>query len=255
MILLRNLLFLLCLAMTVALRQINLRHFSFGSRKHVRHNRSVLFLSTEIQKTLASGSYEAEMEVKKSRFIGYAQHVQSWDEAKDYIEGIKNEHPKARHWCVGFRCGVNPVNERCSDDGEPTGTAGVPILGAIKGENLSDTVCVVVRYFGGVKLGAGGLIRAYGGAARNVLREAPVEIIIPKSTFRLSVDATYIGTVYDTIAQVGGTASGEEYGDDGSLTVTALCETSCVDKFLKGLQDGTKGSVIFLQDDDNESEQ
>ena len=107
-----------------------------------------LFMSTQIQRTLAEGSHESEIEVKKSRFIGYAKHAESWDAAQTYINEIKALHPKARHWCYAFRCGVNPVSERCSDDGEPTGTAGQPILGAINGEDLSDVICIVVRYFG-----------------------------------------------------------------------------------------------------------
>lgn len=88
-----------------------------------------LYMSSQVQRTLGPGSHVSEMEVKKSRFIGYAQHAETWDEAQDYIEQIRIEHPKARHTCYGFQCGVNPVSERCSDDGEPTGTAGLPILG------------------------------------------------------------------------------------------------------------------------------
>ena len=85
--------------------------------------------STETIRTLAPGSHVSELEVKKSRFLGYATHAENWSDAITYIEQVKAEHPKARHWCYGFQCGYNPVNERCSDDGEPTGTAGVPILG------------------------------------------------------------------------------------------------------------------------------
>jgi len=103
-------------------------------------------------KTLGAGSHQKEMEAKKSRFVGYACRVASWEDAQACIEGVKREHPKARHWCYGFRCRgagsdrTATETERCSDDGEPTGTAGVPILGAIKGEDLSDVVCVVVRF-------------------------------------------------------------------------------------------------------------
>jgi putative IMPACT (imprinted ancient) family translation regulator len=79
--------------------------------------------------TLAPGLHEAEMEVKKSRFIGYAQHVTTWKEAQDFLNIIKEEHPKSRHIAFGFVAGSNPVQERCSDDGEPTGTAGLPVLG------------------------------------------------------------------------------------------------------------------------------
>lgn len=196
-------------------------------------------------KTLATGSHVAEMEVKKSRFLGYASHVDSWDEAKSFLEQVKNEHPKARHWCYGFCGGHNPVNERCSDDGEPSGTAGAPILNAIRGEGLSDTVCVVVRYFGGVKLGAGGLIRAYGGAARLVLREAPVDVIIPKASVRVTVGTEHIGTVYELAGKVSGTASDEEYGADGSLSVTITCESSYEDRLRAGLTDATKGTAIM----------
>ena len=84
---------------------------------------------SNIQKTVAEGSHMAEMVEKKSRFIGYAMHVENWDQAKSYIEEVKSEHPKARHWCVGFRCGTNPVQERCNDDGEPTGTGKFNFLG------------------------------------------------------------------------------------------------------------------------------
>jgi hypothetical protein len=94
-----------------------------------RTTTSVFSSSTEATRTLAPGSHMSEMEVKKSRFLGHAKHAENWAEAVAYIEEIKAEHPKARHWCYGFQCGVNPVSERCSDDGEPTGTAGLPILG------------------------------------------------------------------------------------------------------------------------------
>lgn len=109
---------------------------------------SLSISATASQRTLAPGSFNAEMEAKKSRFLGFAKHVENWNEAHTYIDEIKARHPKARHWCYAVCFGVNPVSARCSDDGEPTGTAGQPILNAIKGEELSDVVCVVVRYFG-----------------------------------------------------------------------------------------------------------
>jgi len=199
----------------------------------------------ESLKTLAPGSHVAELEVKKSRFLGYASHVNSWDEAKSYIEEIKGEHPKARHWCYAFCGGHNPVSERSSDDGEPSGTAGAPILNAIRGEGLSDAVCVVVRYFGGVKLGAGGLIRAYGGAARLVLREAPVDILVPKTIVRVTVSTEHIGTVYELVGKLSGTVKDEEYGVDGSLSVTITCEVSDSDRLRASLTDATKGSAFL----------
>ena len=104
-----------------------------------------LFMSTDqnqnqmIQRTVGVGSHVSEMEVKKSRFIGYTKHVENWDQAQTYIEQVKLEHPKARHWCFGFRCGTNPIQERCSDDGEPTGTGKA-------NDNLFD-ICIC-GYFG-----------------------------------------------------------------------------------------------------------
>jgi len=220
---------------------------SFATRKTTKRFPR-LFMSTESGslRTLASGSHMAEMEVKKSRLIGYAKHVESWDDAQSYLHDIQRQHPKARHWCFGFRCGTNPVTERCSDDGEPTGTAGQPILGAIHGEDLSDTMCVVVRYFGGIKLGAGGLIRAYGAAARLVLRDAPISILIPKSTVTVKVDAVHIGAVYDIASKLNAVGSGEEYGTDGSLTVTLTCETSTLEDLRSRLIDSTRGEAKFV---------
>ena len=105
------------------------RHRSFSRTSPRSTEQTKLYASTETSRTLSPGSHIGEMEVKKSRFLGYAKHVENWAEATSYIDQIKEEHPKARHWCYGFQCGVNPITERCSDDGEPTGTAGLPILG------------------------------------------------------------------------------------------------------------------------------
>lgn len=203
--------------------------------------------STNATQTLGPGSHVAELEVKKSRFIGYATHVDSWDDAVQYLESIrKQQHPKARHWCYGYVCGTN---ERSSDDGEPSGTAGVPILNAIRGAHLDNVMCVVVRYFGGIKLGTGGLIRAYGGTARLVLRDAPVNTLIPQSTVRVSVNAPFIGAIYELIGKVNGTASQEVYGDQGNLTITITCDQTNEIRLRNGLKDVTRGSAIFVDND------
>ena len=215
-------------------------------RRHLRTRQQRLLQcpmssSSETIRTIEPGSsIVSEFDVKKSKFIGYALHVTSWDDAVDYLSLVKQEHPKARHVCHGFKCGSN---ERCSDDGEPSGTAGLPILGAIKGEDLTNVVCVVVRYFGGIKLGAGGLIRAYGAAARQVLREAPILVTTPKASLRVRVDASCIGAVYDTAAKANALPSGEDYGADGSLTLTLTCEASSIASLIQNLQDATRGEV------------
>lgn len=105
---------------------------------------------------------------------------------------------------------------------------------------------------GGVKLGAGGLIRSYGAAARLVLREAPVDILFPKSTFRVQIsDASYVGSIYDCVSKVsGGITSGEEYGADGSLSVAITCNLEELDRLREGLRDATRGSIEFLAEEE-----
>ncbi len=95
-------------------------------------------------------------------------------------------------------------------------------------------------------MGAGGLIRAYGAAARQVLREAPVEILIPKFTVRVSVTPENVGAMYDTVARTGGSTSGEEYDTNGSLSVTITCNLEGADQLRRGLTDATRGTVKFL---------
>lgn len=104
---------------------------------------------------------------------------------------------------------------------------------------------------GGIKLGAGGLIRTYGAAARLVLREAPVDILIPKSSFRVKVsDTSYVGSIYDGVSKAsGGVTNGEEYGADGSLTVTITCDLEEAERLREGLKDATRGSIEFLKDE------
>ena len=194
----------------------------------------------------------SEQIIKKSRFIGIAKHCESWEEAQATIESIRAEHPKARHICFGVVLGSNVVQERANDDSEPTGTAGAPILGGIKGEGLTDTLCVVVRYFGGIKLGAGGLIRAYGSTARQVLREASTKVLIPKSVFRISSSSANVGQIYDIVRRFNGSVSDEVYQSNGDVQLSVTCETTTVERMEQSLLDGTRGEILFLGDSANE---
>ena len=252
-----------CSAFPVAFSRLPFHPFS-GLSNHQWCSRSVVATRKRSNVSLFSSTseseyktiegidevYETEQVIKKSRFIGIARRCTNWADAQEYIRGIRKEHPKARHVCFGLCCGVNPGTERASDDGEPTGTAAAPILGAIRGDNLSDTLCVVVRYYGGIKLGAGGLIRAYGGAAREVLREAPKEILIPQSTTRIEVDSSYAGSVYDAVRRVGGEAFDETYDATGNFQLNIVCETSKVQRLLDTLKDATRGNVAVIIDND-----
>lgn len=116
----------------------------------------------------------AEIEVKRSRFICHVERVANEDEARAVIERIRKQHWDARHNCSAFVLGPGGDVQRSNDDGEPSGTAGAPMLEVLRGRGVSDVVAVVTRYFGGVLLGAGGLVRAYSDSVRAALDEAGV---------------------------------------------------------------------------------
>ncbi len=117
------------------------------------------------------GENTAEIEIKRSRFIARVAHAATEDRARAIVEEQRTTHPKARHHCTAFVLGPDGRTQRFSDDGEPAGTAGAPILEVVTGHGLTNVVAVVTRYFGGTKLGAGGLVRAYGAAASEALAE------------------------------------------------------------------------------------
>ena len=112
-----------------------------------------------------------ELIINKSRFIAYKILLTDLSQVKEMVEKLKKEHKKANHVCYAYVYKGEVVSEKCSDDGEPGGTAGYPILNVIKKKNLNNVMVAVVRYFGGIKLGAGGLTRAYTKAAAGVLEE------------------------------------------------------------------------------------
>lgn len=110
-------------------------------------------------------------EIKKSKFICHVKRVSSEEEARDFINAIKKEHYKATHNCSAFIIGEQSNIKRTSDDGEPSGTAGIPMLGVLENHHITNSCVVITRYFGGIKLGAGGLIRAYAGSVAQAVRE------------------------------------------------------------------------------------
>ena len=128
-------------------------------------------------------------EIKKSRFICHAKRVYSEEEARDFITAIKKEHYKATHNCSAFIIGERSEIKRTSDDGEPSGTAGVPMLGVLENHNLTNVCVVVTRYFGGIKLGAGGLIRAYAGSVALAVKE--IGIIEIKEQAGIAIQMSY----------------------------------------------------------------
>ena len=131
---------------------------------------------------------EAEVEVKRSRFLCRVERVETEAEARAVVEQARRQHWDARHHCSAFVLGPDGAVQRSNDDGEPSGTAGAPMLEVLRGREVSDVVAVVTRWFGGVLLGAGGLVRAYGDAVRAGLDEAGVRRRLLVSRFDLVAD-------------------------------------------------------------------
>ena len=132
---------------------------------------------------------QVQEEIKKSRFICHAKRVYSEEEARDFITAVKKEHYKATHNCSAFIVGERSEIKRTSDDGEPSGTAGVSMLGVLENHNLTNVCVVVTRYFGGIKLGAGGLIRAYTGSVALAVKE--IGIIEIKEQAGIAIQMSY----------------------------------------------------------------
>jgi len=125
-------------------------------------------------KTIEIPSEEVLYKEKNSKFFGYCFPVQSEEEVKSILEKIKKQHFAARHWCYAFQIGTEQIHYRANDDGEPSGTAGLPIYGQIQSFDVTNILVVVVRYFGGIKLGVGGLVTAYKETAKMALENASI---------------------------------------------------------------------------------
>jgi len=134
-----------------------------------------LILEKDTYKTLASPTEEVMFKEKNSKFYGYAFPIESEDEVKPILEQIKKEHYTARHWCYAYQIGTSKIYFRANDDGEPNNSAGMPIYGQIQSFEVTNVLVVVVRYFGGIKLGVGGLVQAYKTGAQMALEVADIE--------------------------------------------------------------------------------
>jgi uncharacterized YigZ family protein len=152
----------------------------------------------------------AEYKDRGSKFIAYAFPVQSVDEFKQCLQQLKKEHPKAVHHCFAYRLGWDGNTFRVSDDGEPSGTAGKPILGQIDSKELTNITVIVVRYFGGTLLGVPGLIQAYKSAASMVLQIIPVIQKPVEVMYELQFDYTLMNEVMMIVKQYGCSVIGQE---------------------------------------------
>lgn len=153
-----------------------------------------------------TGQYEAEYKDKGSRFIAYLRDITNEEAFQQFMNDIKSLHFKARHHCYGFRLKADDVNheilERQSDDGEPSGTAGRPILNQLMSHELVDTACIVVRYFGGTKLGTSGLIKAYKSAAQYAIDKAEILTLYKTDVLYVDFDYAIMGQLMDCIKKL-----------------------------------------------------
>ena len=188
-----------------------------------------------------TGPAETELVEKRSRFLGQVFPVESEEEARARIEAVKKRQNDARHnsWCYRLRAGGA---ERCSDDGEPQGTAGQPMLGVFQREGVENVCCVVTRYFGGVLLGAGGLVRAYTQSAKDALDAAGISVV--RRWVELSLPCAYglFERMKLEVERQGGALGGVEYAED--VTIRALLPEQRVEDFIAAVTERTAGEVL-----------
>uniref|UniRef100_UPI00403D5613 YigZ family protein n=1 Tax=Pasteurella multocida TaxID=747 RepID=UPI00403D5613 len=138
-----------------------------------------------------------EEEIKKSRFITYLQHVENLTQAKAFWQQIKSQHPQARHHCWATIAGAPNDSQQFgfSDDGEPAGTAGKPMLSALQGSKIGEICAVVVRYYGGILLGTGGLVRAYGNGVQQALTLLETAVKVQRQSYKVHCDYSHINAL------------------------------------------------------------
>ena len=182
-----------------------------------------------------------DLRFKNSKFIGVANRAGSVEEAQAFLRRTREQFPDASHHVYAFAVGHGAtVTHGMSDDGEPSGTAGRPVLAVLSGSNIGDVVAVVVRYFGGTKLGTGGLVRAYTETAQEVLAAVPTELKVSRVALDIAVPYEYLELCKSTVSEAG-LIDKENYGPDVRLRV--LVEEHRVEETRQKLLDLSSGRI------------
>lgn len=184
-------------------------------------------------------TFTGEIVEKKSRFIANVRKVESEEEATAFIEEMKKKYYDARHNCSAFVIGQRAELTRCSDDGEPSGTAGRPMLEVLLGSEIRGIAAVVTRYFGGTLLGTGGLVRAYTQALKEALQNCPTAVMRYGKRIRVETDYNGIGKILYFMGQQGLEQESSEYTDKVQLTLTVPAEKA--ELFVKEVTELTAG--------------
>ena len=164
----------------------------------------------------------ARLEIKKSEFIAYAYPVNSREQAMFHVEQLREKYPDARHWCWAYIIGDpdNTTSAGFDDDGEPSGTAGRPILGVLQHKSIGNIIIIVVRYFGGIKLGAGGLTRAYAGSAQAAVDQMILQPFVPMTQVQILADFATEAQCRYVVESFEGSIEDVAYSKQVTLTVT-----------------------------------
>jgi len=187
----------------------------------------------------------AEIEIARSRFIASLARTETAEAARAFIRAIRDEFPDASHYVYAFRAGFPPaVTEGMSDDGEPAGTAGPPVLAVVRGSGAGDLTVVVTRYFGGTKLGTGGLVRAYTEAAQAVLTTASFEVKRDYATLGVEMPYALFEPVRRAVEAHGAVVLDQEFA--GTVTLTARIERKLIPAVTLALTELSAGSVVPL---------
>ena len=211
--------------------------------------------ATDSYRVLLSGG-EGEIVEKKSRFISTIRKCETEEEAVAFIEEMKKKYWDARHNCSAFVIGERGELTRCSDDGEPSGTAGRPMLEVLLRENIKNIVVVVTRYFGGTLLGTGGLVRAYTQAVKEGLNDCKIGVLRMGVPLALTTDYNGIGKILYLLSAMGLTPKDSDYGEKVTLQVLVPVEEK--DRLVRDITEATAGKTEILQENpisyvDNES--
>jgi len=195
---------------------------------------------------IPSDTVRIEYEIAKSRFICTVGYADTTNSAKAFLSAIKSEMPDASHHVYAFRVGFEPsVIEGMSDDGEPSGTSGPPTLQILRGSGIGDIVVVTTRYFGGTKLGTGGLVRAYSQALHEALAVLPTELKIEKVQFAISLSYTQYNIVKNAFQNYDIEIEYEDFGASIELIINIV--ESQFESFQSEVRDLTAGQVVPFQ--------
>ena len=187
---------------------------------------------------------ESELVIQKSKFLTYVKRAETEQEALDFIQEIKKMHHTATHNCSAYLIGEHDNIQKANDDGEPSGTAGVPMLEVLKKQGLKDTVVVVTRYFGGIKLGGGGLIRAYGSATTEGIASTGIVSRKLHQIIQVTIDYTWLGKVENEVRQSSYPLKEISYADGVNLFM--YVPTAEVDLFTTWMTELTNGQANIL---------